>query len=222
MFHPHSRMLSLLHVIDNPEDIDNPARSLPYNAMQWNGHRIIEYVPSKPHNASIHIDPEFVTYTYGSPELTWSEKRGKMVPEKNYSTLISLSKGDIIMFYAAFRSPDTRYAEQLDGYYIFAYIWVDRVIILNGQVIVVGNPTRSGVLKKAVLLSIRNEDVIGRNYYPTVEMQQKINEYFAALNRSSIRKVLDETSSMGFIEYILEKGNGSLSIQGNHIHTIPE
>ena len=76
-------MLSLLHVIDNPEDIDNPARSLPYNAMQWNGHRIIEYVPSKPHNASIHIDPEFVTYTYGSPELTWSEKRGKMVPEKN-------------------------------------------------------------------------------------------------------------------------------------------
>ncbi len=195
--------------------LDNAYR---YRDFKWRNNSIVTYLPAhlyprkiwtdNPRDQFIHDDPEFKTFTYGSPKYNKDNPNGRV--EKNYRALLKLNtkKGGILAFYAAF----SRDGATIDGYYFFGYFVIDCVIewgnpdslsqeeqalVKNNhhfihkrpnQVVVVGCPNSSRVLNKAVLLSSRSTDVRkGNNYYPCRSIQKYLGEYNRSMNRSSLR-----------------------------------
>lgn len=154
----------------------------------------------------VHDDPEYRTCTYGSPKHV---KGGAI--EKNYKKLLSLEGGDLLVFYAAFSAIDVNLTDSLSGYYIFAYFVIENKIeyenpnslsnnlrnriqnnhhYLHGwsdQIVVTGDKKQSRVFKKAVLLSLKSQNLIGSNYYPCKFMRDLLMGYNKALNLSSLR-----------------------------------
>ncbi len=197
-----------------------------YEDYRWNNQSVLDYLPKRIRNAPnqyyIHDDPEFQTFTYGSPELNRGVKT-----EKNYKTLSGMGEGDMLTFYAAF----TGNGKIIDGCYFFAYFIVDRAVDLNrltsgerhlvkgnhhfihkdklqgNQVIVIGCPKQSRVLKRAVLLSSRENDRERGNYRPSSEVRQVLGGYCKSMNRSSVRTInLSEKGILQFKRYL--DGNG--------------
>ncbi len=196
-----------------------------YQNYTWNGIPVHNHLPENILSRYIHNDPEFKTFTYGSPEFNTKGKTGRT--EKNYRTLLQMQKGDILVFYAAF----SRNVHNIEGYYFFAYFTVDRAVNLNkltneemdlvkgnhhfihrckllpqNQVIVKGCPEQSRVLKRAVLLSSRENDRQGGNYYPCQSVQQRLGGYCKSMNRSSIRKFCQSGIVQSFRQYLDEHG----------------
>jgi len=196
-------------------------KAITYQNYNWNNRSVIDYLPKRIRNAPneyyIHDDPEFQTFTYGSPQL---DPRGR---EKNYAKLSGTRKGDMLTFYAAF----TQNCTNIEGYYLFAYFIVDRAVSLNeltsedmnlvkenhhfihrcklsqNQVIVKGCPEQSRVLKRAVLLSSREYDRKGVNYYPCQSVRRMLGCYYKSMNRSSMRKIdLPEKDILQFKQYL--------------------
>jgi len=83
------------------------------NTLARCGRKIIDFFPParrvKMHDQSMHVDPEFQTYTYGDP--TQGAKRG----------LRKLQLGDLLVFYAGLRGYDFECASAL---YIVGYFEV--------------------------------------------------------------------------------------------------
>jgi hypothetical protein len=186
-------------------------KALKYRDYIWQNKSVIPYLPQKiwTENAPeqfIHNDPEFVTFTYGSPKYN-----SKGTLEKNYSGLCNIEHGDILAFYARFSSE----AVVLEGLYFFAYFIVDCPITFgepeslgeekqalircnhhfihhrSDQVVVVGLPDNCKVLNKAVLLSSKQSDIRGvSNYYPNSSLQRYLGPYDKAMNLSSLRNPL--------------------------------
>jgi len=173
----------------------------------------------------VHDDPEFRTYTYGSPIKTY---KGKI--EKNYRGLCKLDKDYLLIFYADFSAHDPNLRVQLDGFYMFAYFIIERPAIeyqnqddlpgnlkkriaenhhvLHGwhnQVVALGDMTRSRVFKKAVLLSLKSRDLKGQNYFPCQEIQDKFH-YKKSLNLSSLR-TLDDSVSLESVKNLLDRAS---------------
>ncbi len=199
-------------------------RAITYKDFKWQNNSIVSFLPtrlsprkvwpSRPLEQTIHNDPEFVTFTYGSPKYNQAGSK-----EKNYDTLLNMERGDILTFYAAFSSKDGK----LDGLYFFAYFIIDtsicwgnlnelsqydQVLVKNNhhfihkrsnQVVVVGGP-ESRVLNKAVLLSLRTTDLKGTNYYPCVSIRENA-KYSESMNMSSLRCLPGEVSN-SFREYL--------------------
>jgi hypothetical protein len=192
-----------------PEKKENliTSKALTYRDFKWHNKAVIPYLPRKiwsddPPDQFIHNDPEFVTFTYGSPKYN-----SKGMREKNYNALLEMEKGDILAFYAAFSGDSAN----IDGLYLFAYFVVNCVIewsdpdglsqekqalVRNNhhfihrrpnQVVVVGFPDKSRVFKKAILLSSRITDRRGSNYYPCLSIQQNLAGYNKSMNLSSLR-----------------------------------
>ncbi|TET39675.1 MAG: hypothetical protein E3J65_03345 [Dehalococcoidia bacterium] len=188
-----------------------------YRDFEWRNNSIVPYLPTNlyprkmwtddPPHQFIHNDPEFQTFTYGSPMYNQDNSNGRK--EKNYNTLLKMEKGDILAFYAAF----SRDGANIHGYYFFAYFIIHCVIpyastdslsqekqalVRNNhhfihkrqnQVVVVGCPNNSRVFNEAVLLSLRPTDVRkGNNYYPCRSIQDCLGKYDVAMNRSTVRK----------------------------------
>jgi len=234
-----------IHVIEEIEDYTPGTPFVKYRNMKWNGTSVSSFVPDILLDRHVHIDPEFISYTYGSPQKTWVESRNEYKTDKNLKKLSKLERGDFIVFYAAFNSAETQNAEQLDGYYIFSYLFVDFVVIYSDptqlnpveagaiqynhhyiqqwrdQIVIKGDPDRSMVLKKAVPLSIKSRNRIGSNYYPSEDMQSRLGGYQSALNRSSLRKMPINQSFQEFIDYITQLGEGTLRGDSRRIHTLP-
>ena len=194
-----------------------------YREYTWRNHPVCEYLPDRIQNRCIHNDPEFETFTYGSPKCN-QDGSG----EKNYRTLAEImKKGDMLTFYAAFTSN----GHAIHGVYFFAYFIVDHAIPfgnpdeltkekkdlvennhhfihgkkLPNQVIVKGCPKQSRVFQKAVLLS-SPEDRVRGNYYPC-ETIKKMLSYNKAMNRAAIRKIpLSEDGIREFKNHLDEKG----------------
>lgn len=130
----------------------------------WNGCPLATYLPPRVGARTPHDDPEFVTCTYGDA----SAKRRH---------LLRLQKGDLLVFYAGLQS--IRECGMV-GLYLIGYLTVERVIDFNtltpkqvvrcleqypnnshakqrasvdNLVIVVGDCTRSGLLRSAVRIS---------------------------------------------------------------------
>ncbi len=214
-----------IHVLENIEDYGENLPFLRYTDMQWNGISVAPFIPESEREKRVHIDPEFITYTYGSSQG---------IPA--YTTLCRMNQGDILMFYAGFENNEIENAVELKGLYIFAYFVVDSVLnfenpadldhrarhlIRNNhhfiqhwgqpggsQVIVTGNPEQSMVLKKAVPISLEMRDRVQSNYYPSSIIQQILGGYDSALNMSSIRTFNDELIIREFVEYITIHGEG--------------
>ena len=201
-----------------------------YNKMRWNNIPVAQYVPDEKKIGEIHLDPEFYTFTYGTPQKALSK----------------LEKGDILCFYAGFRKPEDFFTE-IQGYYIFAYFVVDSVISYhsiselsshdkdkikfnhhyiqkwqspeNLQVIVKGNPTESKIFRKAVPFSIKRKDMRNKNYYPSKAMKKKLGNYSASLNLSSIRTFTNQKVIRKFMKYLNKKAKGFLYNSVHPIHS---
>jgi hypothetical protein len=203
-----------------------PDKALTYGSYKWNGKSVNEYLPATIKSVpsirqTIHNDPEFTTFTYGSPRYV-KGKNGNQT-EKNYNKLNKLDKGDILAFYAAFKNPEC-VNHPMNGYYFFSYIIIQRVIsyanpillsdadkqlVMNNhhyihdspeQVIVIGSKTESRVLDKAVLLSsIMDRRVT--NYYPSQSASEKLGGYNRSLNLSSLRQI-SSSEAQSFKDYL--------------------
>jgi len=135
-------------------------------------------LPKKLENAKIHFDPEFETFTYGDPSI-----------KRTY--LLKLEPGDLLVFYAGLRPWDY---DGDDGLYIIGYFTVRKIIDLRGlsedereyirkrypnnahvkrqpddAVIVIGDPTKSRRLGKAVRISVKRPDRRGRPMHAVSE-----------------------------------------------------
>jgi hypothetical protein len=207
-----------------PEKRDNLilSKALTYRDFKWNNSSVVPYLPPKiwsdyPPDQFIHNDPEFETFTYGSPQ-----KNSKGKTEKNYNNILNMKEGDILSFYAAFSGDRA----DMNGLYFFAYFLVDCVIkydcpdnlsqeeqalVRNNhhfihkrqdQVVIVGKKHKSKVFKKAILLSSSSRpDRRGSNYYPCQSIRQNLDEYDKAMNLSSLRKPPGEVAGP-FKEYL--------------------
>ncbi|MFC1937634.1 hypothetical protein ACFLWY_03650 [Chloroflexota bacterium] len=198
--------------------------ALTYRDFKWGNNSIIPYLPQKllprkiwtndPPDQTIHNDPEFTTFTYGSPKYNKNGTR-----EKNYSSLLEIKNGDILTFYAAFSSDNTI----MDGLYFFAYFVVDcviewgysdnlsqdkQVLLRNNhhfihkrrdQVVVIGSP-KSRIFEKAILLSSSITDRERSNYYPCISIRENA-KYKKPMNRSSLRRLPSEVAGL-FKEYL--------------------
>ena len=160
-----------------------------------NGIPFSKYLPDKIKKRKLHFDPEFETYTYGD-----------QTSKRNY--LLKLERTDYLVFYAGltpFENND--YEEAL---YIIGYFEVDEVIDFsklnpNEQmqiiklyknnshiksegyeklVIVKGYVKTSKLLDKAVLLSKRKLNKIGRNYHAVSPEMEDLLGISGSIQRS--------------------------------------
>lgn len=209
---PKSKSYVFIPIPDEIENlIENPSTYQDYSQnCIWNNEPVLDYLPLQirkvPNEYYVHNDPEFKTFTYGSPRYN---RNGSV--EKNYRKLAGMQEGDMLTFYAAFTSN----GHDIHGYYFFAYfIIVDRAITfdnpdelteqqravvknnhhfihrikLPNQVIVKGCRKQSRLFRKAVLLSSHKDGGEGRNYRPCRRVQNLLGGYNKSMNRSSIRR----------------------------------
>ncbi len=202
--------------------------SITYSEYKWNDHNIVPYIPEKMREKyssyTIHNDPEFITFTYGSPRYN---SNGNI--EKNYKKLKNLKKNDLLVFYAGFSDVSGENNDVISGLYFFAYFVIDQIIeystfespredyknhILNNhhyihkwndQVIVVSNCEKSQVFEKAVLLSSKRYDRKDSNYYPSEEIEKILGGYKKALNRSSLREFNQSSIQKELKDYLDNK-----------------
>jgi len=219
-----------------PDNDVIPEKSIKYSDYKWNKQNILPYIPKKLRkklsSCPVHNDPEFVNCTYGSPKYPKKSKKNRI--EKNYKKLVNLEKDDLLVFYAAFSNEFEDINETKAGYYFFAYFVIKEkpihyitsksleqneknLISLNhhfihewkNQVIVVGNRQKSRVFEKAVLLSSKHQDRIGRNYYPCDTIKTLLGGYYRSLNLSSLRKI-ENIPAERFKNYLDEKSGKNL------------
>jgi hypothetical protein len=226
-FYSHKNEDGSYIFIPIPDDENNLVTDLArtYQNCTWNGILVRNHLTERILTKYIHDDPEFKTFTYGSPEFNTKGKTGRA--EKNYRTLLQMQKGDILVFYAAF----TQNGTDIEGYYFFGYFIVDRAVNLKkltneemdlvkgnhhfihrckllpqNQVIVKGGPEQSRVLKRAVLLSSRENDRQGGNYRPCQDVRRILGGYCKSMNRSSIRKFCQPGIVQSFRQYLDKHG----------------
>lgn len=224
-----------------PDKVVKPSYAITYGQYEWNGQSILSFIPNKIREKrekyTIHLDPEFINYTYGSPHR---RKTGKI--DKNYHHLQSMSIGDILAFYSAFKCSEK---PSLDGYYIFAYFIVEHSITYNAiqevslkereriqlnhhflhgwadQIVIIGNKKESRIFNRAVLLSSKEQNQPGKNYCPIDEVQHILN-YDKSLTMSSIRVFYNEKIQTNFLNYLEENSGGKLAIPSDRlIHSNP-
>ena len=159
-----------------------------------NGIPFSKYLPEKIKNRKLHFDPEFETYTYGD-----------QTSKRNY--LLKLEKNDYLVFYAGLTPYENKVYEE--ALYIIGYLEVEEVINFdklnpNEQlkcitlyknnshikfegyeklVIVKGNKT-SKLMDKAVLLSKRKLNKIGRNYHAVSPEMEELLGISGSIQRS--------------------------------------
>lgn len=227
-FHsPIFRNLSYLF-IPIPDNNVIKERSITYSEYKWNNKSILPYIPKNLREEfssnTIHNDPEFITFTYGSPKF-----HSKGTIEKNYKKLKNTKTNDLLIFYAGFSDAFGEGNDLISGLYFFAYFVVDQIIKYstfgsfredlknlisgnhhyihewNNQVIVVSDRENSRVFEKAVLLSSKKYDRKGNNYYPCEEIKNILGGYNRALNRSSLREFNQFSMQKEFKKYLDNK-----------------
>lgn len=212
-----------------PEDENKliESKAIKYRDFKWNNEPVGRYIPSKiSQDQFIHNDPEFETFTYGSPKYN---SKGNI--EKNYNNILKMKEGDLLVFYAAF-SGEMNNRNDMNGLYFFAYFVVDcfikwdcpdnlcqeeQALVRNNhhfihkrqdQVVIVGNKDKSKVFKKAIPLSLSSgPERRGSNYYPCQSIKQILDGYDASMNFSSIRKPpINKLPPLKIISIVIVKG----------------
>ena len=170
--------------------------------------------------------------TYGSPRY----REHKI--DKNYTLLKEMKSSDILVFYAGFSAGNS---EGLIGLFCFAYFSIAEVFeygspnsvsaedahsISNNhhfrherhnQLIIIGDPGKSKVFEKAVLLSSKEKDRDGANYRPC-DVVRRILDYDKSLNLSSIRSFNDKSKEVNFKDYL--DSNSGRNIQAVDLHSL--
>ena len=165
------------------------------NTKGMNGIYFSEYLPDRIINRKLHFDPEFETFTYGDQSV-----------KRNY--LLKLEKNDLLVFYAGLTPyKNSAYEEAL---YIIGYFHVEEVVDfseLNPElksiyskkyknnahiksngfdelVVIKGDEKRSKLLDRAVLLSKKKLNKIGRGYHAVSPEMEDLLGISGSIQRS--------------------------------------
>lgn len=174
-----------------------------------------EYLPEKTKNQQIHFDPEFETFTYGD-----------VSPSKN-NYLLKLEKNDILVFYAGLTPyKNDKFEEAL---YIIGYFKVETVIDFNqlnsfqkaelsskysnnahiktkdleNLVIVAGN-RKSRLMDRAILISERRLNKIGRNYHAVSSQMEKYLGIRGSIQRSIPPRMIEKKDNLANLKTIID------------------
>ena len=150
------------------------------NTVGIHAHPLSTYnLPKKLEHTTMHVDPEFETFTYGDPSI-----------KRTY--LLKLESGDLLVFYAGLHPWDY---DGEDALYIIGYFTVQTIIDMrrlsederedirrrypnnahvkrrhdDDAVIVIGDPTTSRRLDRAVRISVKRPDRRGRPMHAVSE-----------------------------------------------------
>ncbi len=173
-----------------------------------------EYLPEKIRNLKIHFDPEFETFTYGD-----------VSPAKN-KYLLKLEKNDLLVFYAGLTPyKNDKFEEAL---YIIGYFTVEDVIDFNGLnsiekdelaskypnnahiktrdlenlVIVIGN-SKSRLIDKAILISERRLNKIGRNYHAVSGQMERLLDIKGSIQRSIPPRIIEKKKNVNNLKHLI-------------------
>jgi hypothetical protein len=165
------------------------------NTKGMNGIYFSEYLPDRIINRKLHFDPEFITFTYGDQSV-----------KRNY--LLKLEKNDLLVFYAGLTPyKNTAYEEAL---YIIGYFHVVDVVDFNEfnlelksiyskqyknnahiksngydkLVVIKGDDIRSKLLDRAVLISEKKLNKIGRGYHAVSSEMEELLGISGSIQRS--------------------------------------
>jgi hypothetical protein len=159
-----------------------------------NGIPFSKYLPEKIKNRKLHFDPEFETYTYGDE-----------TSKRNY--LLKLEKSDYLVFYAGLTPYENKVYEE--ALYIIGYLEVEEVIDFSKlnpneliqskklyknnshiksegfeKLVIVKGYKTSKLLDKAVLLSKKKLNKIGRNYHAVSPEMEDLLGISGSIQRS--------------------------------------
>lgn len=174
------------------------------------------YLPNKVKGRKIHFDPEFDTFTYGD-----------LGSKRNY--LLKLEKGDLLVFYAGLTP--FNHEELDDALYIIGYFTVENVIDFNklseneikeccklyfnnahikrsfdfdDLVIVTGDKDKSRLLDKAVLISEKKLNRIGRSYHVVSSKMEKLLGIKGSIQRSIPPRFIENKENLDDLFKLLD------------------
>ena len=188
-----------------PENPYNSNTDSTYSNTQGRNENFLsEFVPKGLKDESMHFDPEFKTFTYGDPT-------------RKSSSLRKLNKNDLLIFYAGLKPFENKRYEE--GLYIIGYFTVKEVLdfdkmtedeVLECQnschnnahikrkestenlIIVKGFKNKSKLLDKAIKISVKGEDSIGRTLHVLSPKMENITALSGSIQRSTPRWIEEE------------------------------
>ncbi len=180
------------------------------------GKPLSTYLPTGVANRKVHFDPEFTTFTYGDA--------GR---KANY--LMKLNPGDLLVFYAGLTPyKDAKYPEAL---YIIGYFTVKKIwgkihdqggtvpiriirreypnnshpkrVDIRGMVLVVGDPGKSKLLEKGILISQKKINKISRRYHAVSPEIEELLGIKGSIQRSIPPRFIEENHNIGNLKKLL-------------------
>ncbi|BDZ68380.1 hypothetical protein [Methanobacterium ferruginis] len=180
------------------------------------GKPLSAYLPPDVAHRKVHLDPEFTTFTYGDT--------GR---KANY--LMKLNPEDLLVFYAGLTPYNgSEYPEALYiiGYFTVKKIWgknneqgrttTIRVIRkkyptnshpqrvdIKDMALVVGNPEKSKLLEKGILISQKKLNKIGRRYHAVSPPMEKLLGIKGFIQRSIPPRLIYDEHNLGNLKKLL-------------------
>jgi len=180
------------------------------------GKPLSAYLPPDVAHRKVHLDPEFTTFTYGDT--------GR---KANY--LMKLNPEDLLVFYAGLTPYNgSEYPEALYiiGYFTVKKIWgknneqgrttTIRVIRkkyptnshpqrvdIKDMALVVGNPEKSKLLEKGILISQKKLNKIGRRYHAVSPPMEKLLGIKGSIQRSIPPRLIYDEHNLGNLKKLL-------------------
>ena len=168
-----------------------------HDLIGFNNDQISKYLPEQVAIRRVHMDPEFINFTYGDEG-------------KKATYLRKLNNNDLVVFYAGLKPYKTdKYPEAL---YIIGYFTISNIIdfknmknenynikVIRKQyphnshpkrsntkdmVLVVGDPEKSKLLEKAIQISQKKLNKIGRNYHAVSPEMENLLGIKGSIQRS--------------------------------------
>jgi hypothetical protein len=198
--------------LSEKDDKSNETRTY-HDLRGTNGKLLASYLPQKVASCRVHLDPEFTTFTYGD--------EGK---KANY--LRKLKHGDLLVFYAGLKPSDDKYPEAL---YIIGYFTITEIIDMaknrlsadsickeypnnshpkrfdvSGMVLVVGDPDKSDLLEKAILISKKKLNKIGRTYHAVSPQMEALLGIKGSIQRSIPPRFINEENKLNNLQKLLK------------------
>lgn len=186
------------------------------NIKGFKGKYLSTYLPEKVKNRKLHFDPEFETFTYGDEG-------------SKAKSILKLNKGDLLIFYAGL----TPFKHNLydEALYIIGYFTVTEIVDFNNcsdeekekyskrcfnnahikrkndrddLVIVVGDKNRSRLLDKAILISGKKLNRIGRTYHAVSKDMEELLGIKGSIQRSIPPRFIENKEYVSNLLNLLE------------------
>lgn len=185
------------------------------NTIGRSGKPLSTYLPKGIANRTMHVDPEFETFSYGDP-----------TPKREY--LLKLGKDDLLVFYAGLTPFKNK--KHKEALYIIGYFTVEKVIVFSqltkkeiekcyrlypnnahlkrsydteDLVIVIGDKSRSKLLDKAIQISQTKYDKNGKPYQAVSREMEASLGISGSIQRSIPPRFIKNENNINNLKHIL-------------------